>query len=71
MGMKPVMWSLLSGDFDPGITDAKCAKNVLRNLAPGHIVVFHDSKKALQKIKYTLPLVLQLISERRWVAEKL
>jgi len=71
MGMKPVMWSLLSGDFDPGITDAKCAENVLRNLAPGHIVVFHDSKKALQKIKYTLPLVLQLISERRWVAEKL
>lgn len=70
-GMRPVMWSLLSGDFDLKLSEEKCAQNVLRNLAPGHIVVFHDSQKALQKIKYALPLVLQLISERGWVAEKL
>lgn len=70
-GMRPVMWSLLSGDFDLKLSEEKCAENVLRNLAPGHIVVFHDSQKALQKIKYALPLVLQLISERGWVAEKL
>lgn len=70
-GMRPVMWSLLSGDFDLKLSEEKCAENVLLNLAPGHIVVFHDSQKALQKIKYALPLVLQLISERGWVAEKL
>jgi peptidoglycan/xylan/chitin deacetylase (PgdA/CDA1 family) len=71
MGMQPVMWSLLSGDFDPQLSEEQCAENILRNLAPGHIVVFHDSKKALQKMQYALPLVLQLISERGWVAEKL
>ena len=71
IGLRPVMWSLLSGDFDLQLSNEKCAQNVLRNLAPGHIVVFHDSQKALQKIKYALPLVLQLISERGWVAEKL
>lgn len=71
IGMKPVMWSLLSGDFDPQLSKEQCAVNVLKNLAPGHIVVFHDSKKALQKMQYALPLVLQLISERGWVAEKL
>lgn len=71
IGMKPVMWSLLSGDFDPQLSEEQCAENVLKNLAPGHIVVFHDSKKALQKMQYALPLVLQLISERGWVAEKL
>jgi peptidoglycan-N-acetylglucosamine deacetylase len=71
MGLKPVMWSLLSGDFDPQLSEEQCAENVLKNLAPGHIVVFHDSKKALQKMQYALPLVLQLISERGWVAEKL
>lgn len=70
-GLRPVMWSLLSGDFDPQLSAAKCAENVLKNLAPGHIVVFHDSQKALQKIQYALPLVLKLIRERGWVAEKL
>jgi hypothetical protein len=70
-GLKPVMWSLLSGDFDPQLANEQCAENVLKNLAPGHIVVFHDSQKALQKMQYALPLVLQLISERGWVAEKL
>lgn len=71
MGLKPIMWSLLSGDFDPQLSKEKCAQSILRNLAPGHIVVFHDSQKALQKMQYALPLVLKLIRERGWVAEKL
>lgn len=67
--MKPVMWSVLSGDFDPSISLEQCAVNVLRHMKPGSIVVFHDSQKALEKLKYTLPLVLAEIRKRSWVTE--
>lgn len=69
--MKPVMWSVLSGDFDPGISNEKCADNVLRYMRPGSVVVFHDSQKAYNKLKYALPLVLEAIRERGWVTEVL
>lgn len=71
MNMVPVMWTVLSGDFDPALSKEACALNVLRHLAPGNIIVFHDSIKALQKMQYALPLVLERIQERGWVAEKL
>jgi peptidoglycan/xylan/chitin deacetylase (PgdA/CDA1 family) len=71
MQMKPVMWSLVSGDFDTGISPQKCAKNVLENLRQGDIIVFHDSEKAFERLKYALPLVLEKIRARGWVAEKL
>jgi peptidoglycan-N-acetylglucosamine deacetylase len=54
-----IMWSLLSGDFDPHLTPEQCADNVIRNLRPGSIVVFHDSLKARERMAYALPLVLE------------
>jgi peptidoglycan-N-acetylglucosamine deacetylase len=71
LGLKPVMWSLLSGDFDPDLTGAECAGNILKNARPGDIIVFHDSEKALERLRYALPLVLDAIRERGWVTEKL
>jgi peptidoglycan/xylan/chitin deacetylase (PgdA/CDA1 family) len=71
LGLRPVMWSLLSGDFDPSISGTKCADNILKNIRPGDIVVFHDSEKAFERLRYALPLVLELIRARGWVAEKL
>jgi peptidoglycan-N-acetylglucosamine deacetylase len=69
--IKPVMWTLLSGDFDQSLSLAKCAQNVIRNMRPGSIIVFHDSAKAFDKIKYALPQVLEEIKLRGWVTEKL
>lgn len=69
--LQPVMWSLLSGDFDRGISGARCAENVMENMRAGDIVVFHDSEKAMERLRYALPLVLEAIYERGWVAEKL
>ncbi len=57
--LKPVMWSVLSGDFDRKLSPEKCTLNVLGNAGPGSIVVFHDSTKALPKLVYALPRVLQ------------
>jgi peptidoglycan/xylan/chitin deacetylase (PgdA/CDA1 family) len=71
IGMRPVMWSVLSGDFDIAISGAKCADNVMKNMRPGSIIVFHDSQKAMPRMQYALPLVLEEIYKRGWVAEKL
>jgi hypothetical protein len=40
-------------------------------MKPGSVVVFHDSQKAHDKVKYVLPLVLEAIRERGWVTEVL
>lgn len=58
-----VMWDVLSGDFDPNISNEQCLQNVLRNVAPGSIVVFHDSLKAKDKLEYVLPKALSYFAE--------
>ena len=57
-----VMWDVLSGDFDPGIAKEKCVENVVKNVKPGSIIVFHDSIKAMEKVLYTLPVILKELS---------
>lgn len=54
-----VMWDVLSGDFDPNITESQCLDNVINNAGPGSIVVFHDSVKAEDKLKFAFPQVLE------------
>ncbi len=57
-----VMWDVLSGDFDPDITPEQCYENVVRNVRPGSIIVFHDSLKAQEKLEFALPKVLEYLS---------
>ena len=56
---KVVMWDVLSGDFDDSISKDECLNNVLNSSQIGSIIVFHDSLKAEQKLKYTLPRVIE------------
>jgi len=70
-GMKVIMWSVLSGDFDKEISNETCLKNVLLNTKPGNIIVFHDSEKAFEKVQYVLPKVLEYFSERNYRFDKL
>jgi peptidoglycan/xylan/chitin deacetylase (PgdA/CDA1 family) len=60
------MWSILSCDFDANVTPRQCTDNVLENIAPGLIVVFHDSAKAWDRMQYALPKVLQFCKEKNW-----
>ncbi len=55
---KIVMWDVLSADFDPEVTPEQCLINVIENASSGSIVVFHDSLKAQEKLRYALPKVL-------------
>ncbi len=70
-GFKTVMWSILSGDFDAGISPEQCGNNVVRNAESGSIIVFHDSRKASEKMSYALSLVLKYFSERGYYFEKI
>ncbi len=68
---KIVMWDVLSGDFDKSISKEKCLENVLKNADNGSIIVFHDSLKAENHLRYVLPKVLQYFKEKEFVFEKL
>jgi peptidoglycan-N-acetylglucosamine deacetylase len=68
---KIVMWSILSGDFDMDITPEQCCDNVLKNAKSGSIVVFHDSEKAYERLKFALPAVLKYFSEKGFQFKKI
>ena len=63
-GLKIIMWTVLSGDFDQSISKEKCLQNVLSESSDNAIVVFHDSEKASTRLRYALPEVLRYFSER-------
>jgi peptidoglycan/xylan/chitin deacetylase (PgdA/CDA1 family) len=63
---KIYMWHILSADFDQKITPEKCLENVLKHIKPGNIIVFHDSEKAWERMRYALPRVLEYCGERGW-----
>ena len=68
---KIIMWSVLSGDFDNDITPDHCCKNVIHNTTIGSVVVFHDSEKAEERLRYALPVVLKYFSEKGYLFEKI
>jgi peptidoglycan/xylan/chitin deacetylase (PgdA/CDA1 family) len=70
-GYKIIMWDVLSADFDTSITTEQCLLNVIKNTENGSVITFHDSKKAFENLKYTLPKVLSYYSEKGYVFEKI
>jgi peptidoglycan-N-acetylglucosamine deacetylase len=66
-----VMWDVLSGDFDPDLSNEDCLENVISNVHPGSIVVLHDSLKAENNLRFVLPRVLKYYSEKGYRFEKL
>ncbi|MCF6181942.1 polysaccharide deacetylase family protein [Lutibacter sp.] len=63
-GYKIIMWDVLSADFDTSITKEQCLHNVIKNTENGSVVTFHDSKKAIENLKYVLPKILKYYSEK-------
>jgi peptidoglycan/xylan/chitin deacetylase (PgdA/CDA1 family) len=62
-GIKIIMWSVLSADFDAEASPEKCLENVINNVKPGDIVLFHDSLKARERMEYALPKALEYWSK--------
>lgn len=69
--LKLVMWDVLSGDFDTGLTAERCTGQVIRHSRPGSIVVFHDSEKAFPRLEKSLPHILKYYHEKGFRFEAL
>lgn len=63
-GYRIVMWDVLSADFDQTITPEKCLKNVVNNVQPGSVIIFHDSIKAEANLRYALPRTIEILKEK-------
>jgi len=59
-----VMWDVLSADFDTTLDGERCLQNVRENSTDGSIVVFHDSLKAEERLRYALPLALEHFTQQ-------
>ena len=67
LGYKIIMWDVLSYDFDASIAPENCLENVISNSAQGSIIVFHDSIKAANNLKYALPKAIQILKNKGFV----
>ena len=65
------MWDVLSCDFDQTITPEKCLNNVLKNISCRSIIVFHDSIKAEENLRYVLPKTLEFLKQKGFVCAKI
>ncbi len=64
MGMKIIMWTILSADYDQDISPADVSKRVTENIQNGSIVVFHDSEKAELNMMFALTELLKKGSQK-------
>ena len=68
---KIIMWDVLSGDFDTRLSPESCLKKTIKSTRSGSIVVFHDSRKAEEKLRYVLPEYLEHFSSQGYSFETL
>jgi peptidoglycan/xylan/chitin deacetylase (PgdA/CDA1 family) len=66
---KVIMWDILSKDYNEAILPKTILNNVLNNLKPGSIIVFHDSEKAKKNVLAVLPLLLQNLKQQGYAME--
>lgn len=50
-----IMWDVLSYDFDATLSPETCLRKTQKYTREGSIIVFHDSLKAENNLKYVLP----------------
>ena len=58
-----IMWDVLSIDYNSGLLGDRVLQNVIKNVKPGSIIVFHDSDKASDNLYYALPRTLEFLQE--------
>ncbi len=53
-----VCWDVLSGDFDPKLSQEDCWTAIKQHCEDGSIIVFHDIRKTWTKLQFVLPRML-------------
>lgn len=61
---KLIFWDVLSKDYDPTIDFRHIIGRVMQKTLPGSILVFHDSERAANALKKTLPIILEKLNMR-------
>jgi len=59
-----IMWDVLTYDFDAQLSPERCLEKAIAHTTAGSIVVFHDSVKSIEKLKWVLPRYLQHFAEK-------
>ena len=61
---KVVMWDVVTRDYSKWMTAEDVLNNVKRYTRPGSIIVFHDSLKAIEKLRTALPQSIEWLKEQ-------
>jgi len=64
--LKIVMWSLMSGDFDPKVDIKTHNQRIHRHTSAGDIIVMHDQARSVSLIKEALPVLIELTDANNW-----
>ena len=59
---KIILWEVMSHDYENRLSKELSLKAVLKYSRQGSIIVFHDSVKAIEKLEYILPRILEYFS---------
>lgn len=70
-GYKIIMWDIITYDWDASKSPEFCYATIVKNVTPGSIIVFHDSKKAFGNLKVVLPKALKYLHENGFRSERL
>jgi peptidoglycan-N-acetylglucosamine deacetylase len=60
-----IMWDVLSGDYDPGLTVETAVNKTLGHMKNGSIVVLHDQEKTISKTPRILEEVLVRLADSK------
>jgi peptidoglycan-N-acetylglucosamine deacetylase len=69
--IKIIMWNILTGDWDENLKPTKCFEQIRRKISDGDIIVFHDTNKALARLEYALPKLLEEYSKQGYQFKKI
>ena len=66
-----IMWDVLTHDYARSLSPEPCLRRSIKATRSGSIVVFHDSFKAADNLKYVLPRYLEYFSAQGYSFDKL
>lgn len=65
--MRIIMYDLVTRDYNRKLSGEQVLDNVKRYMRNGSIVVFHDSLKSEQNLRYALPRAIEWLKENGYV----
>lgn len=61
---KLIMWTWLSYDYDADVPVTKILTNAGKQIKGGDILVLHDNKKSVSRLKILLPEILSIVEKK-------